>query len=306
MLVPWRMASMTRNTIYTGKDPDQKLLRSYMKWQDNDVVMCSNPIVGKNQPPMVMAWKSATASRVFGTDGTIFHRHVQSDEILSAFVSDVYREVGLVNTETVTYMGISLYRFKILRSLMMNATSNKFNKDFYSFGYDGLFNISLCSQGASVFISKPHFLDADPIVQTEIEGVSPPSIDEHDTYLDVEPITGFVMRAFKRMQVNVHIRPVNGTIFKYHWFANVRPTYLPVAWFEESGIIGDSQAHNFVSSVYAAQNFSKYLKLIGFIGGEVIVIFGLLLLIVGWRSRQQQYPSYEGMEPLNSSVRPLE
>ena len=40
-----------------------------------------------------------------------------------------------------------------------------------------------------MFASKPHFLDADPSYRDNVTGMKP-NRDLHDSYLDVEPITG--------------------------------------------------------------------------------------------------------------------
>ena len=45
-----------------------------------------------------------------------------------------------------------------------------------------------CS-GAPVIISLPHFLNADPEVQSSIEGLNPKP-ELHTTYINIEPYTG--------------------------------------------------------------------------------------------------------------------
>ena len=43
-----------------------------------------------------------------------------------------------------------------------------------------------------MFASKPHFLDADPAFLSNVTGLSPDR-ERHDSYLDVEPVGGWVV-----------------------------------------------------------------------------------------------------------------
>ncbi len=61
---------------------------------------------------------------------------------------------------------------------------------FYPNGPSGVLNISCVVQAnVPLFVSKPHFLDADPDYLKNISGLHPDRA-EHDSYVGVEPITG--------------------------------------------------------------------------------------------------------------------
>lgn len=53
-------------------------------------------------------------------------------------------------------------------------------------------------------MSCPHFLYGDPKFIAQIDGVSP-SPDLHKTTLNVEPTTGLLMKANKRIQFNTQL-----------------------------------------------------------------------------------------------------
>lgn len=65
---------------------------------------------------------------------------------------------------------------------------------------DGLLYASGC-RGVPIVLSAPHFYNADPILESSVEGLKS-AIDKHDTYLDIEPLTGVTLSAYKRGQVN--------------------------------------------------------------------------------------------------------
>ena len=43
-----------------------------------------------------------------------------------------------------------------------------------------------------MYISRPHFLHASPEIAEPIEGLSP-NEEEHSTYLDVEPVSKYII-----------------------------------------------------------------------------------------------------------------
>ena len=83
--------------------------------------------------------------------------------------------------------GILLYEFELPSDELLNTTQDK---GFYANGPSGVLNITaVAPSNAPLFISKPHFLHADPGYTTNVTGLNPnPAI--HDSHLDVEPLTG--------------------------------------------------------------------------------------------------------------------
>ena len=50
-------------------------------------------------------------------------------------------------------------------------------------------------------MSSPHFYRADDEMRKAFDGLSEPNPDEHDTILNLDPITGLAVAAHKRIQV---------------------------------------------------------------------------------------------------------
>jgi len=68
-------------------------------------------------------------------------------------------------------------------------------------------DISRCKKGAPIVLSAPHFYKADPyLVNHEVKGLRPEKA-LHETFLEIEPLTGLVLNAARRIQINVHVTP---------------------------------------------------------------------------------------------------
>ena len=83
--------------------------------------------------------------------------------------------------------GIHLYEYELPSDELLNSTQDP---GFYANGPSGVLNITaVAPSNAPLFISKPHFLHADPDYRKNVTGLHPnPAI--HDSHLDVEPLTG--------------------------------------------------------------------------------------------------------------------
>ena len=83
---------------------------------------------------------------------------------------------------------ITVYRFALPKDELISANQDP---GFYANGPNGLLNLTaVFEENAPVFASKPHFLDAAPGYQDNVTGMEPDR-SLHDSYLDVEPITGY-------------------------------------------------------------------------------------------------------------------
>lgn len=72
----------------------------------------------------------------------------------------------------------------------------------------GVLNVTKCAElqtgmGAPVFVSQPHFLNADKTLREAITGMKPDN-SHHGTFLSLDPITGFISDAAKRFQINIY------------------------------------------------------------------------------------------------------
>lgn len=121
---------------------------------------------------------------------------------------------------------------------------------------------------AGAGISLPHFLHASPEIAKTIEGLNP-NQEEHSTYLDVEPITGFTLRFAQRLQINLLVKPAR----IIEALKNLKQNYIvPVLWLNETGTISDEKAEMFRKQVTEKINLLGLVEMILLSVGVVMFI----------------------------------
>lgn len=148
----------------------------------------------------------------------------------AAFVDDVFRMVWFNGNTTFKHKGIELIQFTIPYWGGLNASQVPWNANFDQYGKFGISNLTHCESGAPVFISKPHFLDADPSYLNSVEGISSPKMWDHNTILGVEHHTGATMYGRKRLQINLQIQ--KGLLLASDVEEDL---FFPILWVEEGG-----------------------------------------------------------------------
>lgn len=119
-----------------------------------------------------------------------------------------------------------------------------------------------------MYVSLPHFLRASPEIAELIEGLSP-NEEEHSTYLDVEPVTGFTLQFAQRMQINILVKPAKNIVA----LKDLKHNYLvPILWLNETATIGDEKAEMFRNQVTGKINLLGLIEMILMSIGAVMFI----------------------------------
>ncbi|NXO18732.1 CD36 protein, partial [Oriolus oriolus] len=219
-------------------------------------------------------WKGH-CDMVNGTDGASFPPFVKKNQVLRFFSSDICRSIyGVFHSKQVV-KGITLYRFVVPREAFASPTEVG---DNYCFCTEqivsenctlaGVLDISACKAKRPVYISLPHFLHASESILHGVEGLSPDE-KEHETYLDIEPVTGFTLRFAKRLQVNLLVKP-SKIITPLNKVA--KPYVFPLLWLNESAVIGDEKAEMFRSKISSRLQLLSMLQIALIIGGSVVFV----------------------------------
>jgi hypothetical protein len=139
------------------------------------------------------------ANGIRGTDAQMFGRPVRTGK-LQVFIQEIYRSAYLEEVGNMDWNGVSLKRFGLQDKDMFNASMNSANAQYYAYGPSGLENATTAAN-VPIFISFPHFFRGSRSLVTAVKGLHPQS-DIHETYVAVEPQTGLLVKARKRLQVN--------------------------------------------------------------------------------------------------------
>lgn len=222
---------------------------------------------------------------------------VAVDGVLSAFpiyVSELSKTMTLISraNSSLEVEGIKMYEFRLDPVVMLNASDNPYNHYFGMILGQGLINLTLSYSNVPIWMSKPAWLDVISPLTRYVNSTLVPDRQLHDTIVHVEPITGVIMQAFKRLQVNIvfesPLRLSNTTT----WFSNLAndQLLLPVGWVQESGQISSSDASSFRKEVYGTQRAVNVIP---------IVLFTLACIGLGWimiasmlRPKSNQSDSY--------------
>lgn len=183
--------------------------------------------------------------------------------------------------------------FTIPPEIFANTTINPDNFP-YGLNYSGVLNVSSCRQGAPIFISLPHLLYGDDRLLNRIEGIYPDK-NLHQTLFEVEPHTGLVLRAEKRLQINIYIQPE-------HFIddmKNVAELVLPAMWINESTVIDQKSADDLNNQVINLFTIARLLS-IGLISLGVVTF--LITTIIYSRRRSRRDSSARLLYPESHSI----
>ncbi|KAM6984692.1 lysosome membrane protein 2c [Aplochiton taeniatus] len=180
-------------------------------------------------------WSTDECNMINGTNGASFHPIISKNDTLYMFSSDLCRSLYAEFVEEVTVKGLPAYRFVPPAEVFANTTANAgFCVPPGNCLGSGLLNVSSCKQGAPIIMSSPHFYQADEKYVGDVFGMFP-NKEEHQTVIDINPLTGIVLEAAKRLQINVFVEK----ILQFSQTGNVRTVVFPVLYLNESALIDD-------------------------------------------------------------------
>ncbi|KAG1692634.1 Lysosome membrane protein 2 [Nymphon striatum] len=223
-------------------------------------------------------WKSKYCNMLNGTDGGQFPPSVSKKDVLYTFSTDLCRSLHLTYEKNVDHHGISTYRFIAPEDLFADPRTFAPNKCYCTtkpcFG-KGLLDISSCKKGAPVVMSSPHFYQAAKEYQDAVVGLTPDKT-KHETLLDVEPNTGAVLKAAKRVQINVHIEPSSSTWNMEH----VNEIVFPILWVEEGATINEKSAKKFKDLVFKPKDIVYGVVITLVVLGCIVLIIAIILVVI--------------------------
>ncbi|XP_044285396.1 lysosome membrane protein 2 isoform X2 [Varanus komodoensis] len=235
-------------------------------------------------------WTSPTCNMINGTDGSTFHPLIDKDEKIYVFSSDFCRSLYLTFDSYVMVEGISAYRFVPPKKIFANASVNPDNAGFCvpagnCFGA-GVLNVSVCKQGAPIFLSPPHFYQSDEAYVKDIDGMHPNKKD-HELFLDINPMTGVLLRAAKRMQINVYVRKLPDFIQT----GNIKTMFYPVMYINESFLLDKASVEKLKNAIFE----SSMVTSVPFIILGLGIIFGVIFVVLACKPMRAREEGREGL-----------
>ncbi|KAG7468842.1 scavenger receptor class B member 1 isoform X3, partial [Solea senegalensis] len=131
-----------------------------------------------------------------------------------------------------------------------------------------------------VFISHPHFYNADPVLLDYVQGLSP-NEDEHGLFIDIHPQTGVPLNVSIRLQLNLYMKKVSGITET----SKISEVVMPMIWFEESGYIDGPILTTFHTNLVILPAVMEYMQY-GFIALGLLTI--IIAFLVHHRARRSK------------------
>ncbi|KAM4037998.1 platelet glycoprotein 4 [Anomaloglossus baeobatrachus] len=235
-------------------------------------------------------WKDNYCDMINGTDAASFPPFVDKNVPLFFFSSEICRSIYGEFEKEYTLKGIKLYRFVVPKTALASPYENPDNHCYctdkvISRNCDaaGVLDLRACHDKKPIFLSLPHFLFASDFILESLDGLKS-NVEEHQTFVDVEPITGFTMHFAKRLQVNVFFNRTKDIDI----LANLQSEFVfPVLWLNETALIDDKSADTFKSSVTTPMNVLGIIQIVFLcLGGVIFLACSITLCVKSCRGKK--------------------
>ncbi|XP_005388239.1 PREDICTED: lysosome membrane protein 2 [Chinchilla lanigera] len=222
-------------------------------------------------------WATDKCNMINGTDGDSFHPLVTEDEVLYVFPSDFCRSVYITFSDYESVEGLPAFRYKVPAEILANTTENAgFCLPEGNCLGSGVLNVSICKNGVPIIMSFPHFYQADERFISAIQGLHP-NKEDHETFVDINPLTGIILRAAKRFQINIYVQKLEDFIET----GDIRTMVFPVMYLNESVLIDKDTASRLKSVI----NTTLIVTNIPYIIMALGVLFGLIFTWLACRGQ---------------------
>ncbi|KAB1255697.1 Scavenger receptor class B member 1 [Camelus dromedarius] len=223
-------------------------------------------------------WHSDQCNMINGTSGQMWAPFMTPESSLEFYSPDACRSMKLVYKEEGVFEGIPTFRFVAPNTLFANGTVYPPNEGFCPCMESGIQNVSTCrfnqlrgekeQRDAPLFLSHPHFYNADPVLAEAVSGLHP-NPEEHSLFLDIHPVTGIPMNCSVKLQLNLYIKSVKGI----GQTGKIEPVVLPLLWFGESGAMEGETLQTFYTQLVLMPKVLHYAQ-------YVLLALGCVLLLI--------------------------
>lgn len=276
-------------TISTGVDGNFANIGKVVRW---------------NKKSEVSYWRGQSCNTIKGTDGQFFHPFVQKEDKLDIFAPDLCRTLTIEFVKTTSIRSIELYRFGITSTFFKPIDYNDDTKCYCVkrshekkkfCRLSGVVDVSSCRK-SPIVLSTPHFYNGDPLLRQAVEGLAP-SAAQHDTFIDIEPMTGAVLRVRRRLQVNAELTPSEN--FPASTVLNDSIIH-PWIWVDQSIVVPDDLAQKLENKLTKIVRMVRILCYAALITGPIILVATLIFICRDIRSEDKKIRNAKKSSSKNS------
>ncbi|XP_035729802.1 scavenger receptor class B member 1-like isoform X1 [Vespa mandarinia] len=175
--------------------------------------------------------ENTICNRIQGAiEGTMFPPNLDKRAVFRIFRKAFCRTLPIAfKKEVVTEDGIPTYLYTMSEDFLDPPNENPDNECYCrklkKCHRKGLSDLTACYFNIPAAVSLPHFLDGDPSLINEVEGLHPDP-EKHATQVLIQPDTGMIIKVNSRIQTNLvmydtkynsKIKPFNNIIVPLFW-----------------------------------------------------------------------------------------
>ncbi|KAF2893100.1 hypothetical protein ILUMI_13073 [Ignelater luminosus] len=205
--------------------------------------------------------------------GTIFPRNIPKNSTFRLYRRAFCRTIPIVHDgNRLSKDGFEGYVYKPKKNFLASKEVNPNNDCFCKNDEclpDGLGDMSPCYYGIPIVMSRPHFLDGDPNLVKQVDGLFPDK-NKHGFFMLIHPEMGVPLELKLRLQVNLRM-PNTQYNAKTRPFNNL---VLPLFWVELSVDTLPAEFKLYINLLYHILPVVQQVLMYGFAVISIALIFG--------------------------------
>ncbi|XP_046467566.1 sensory neuron membrane protein 2 isoform X1 [Neodiprion pinetum] len=251
----------------------------------NDVSQLGEILAWENSSVLDTWGEDGTCNDIVGCDASLYPPFRTQGSSVNIFSTDICRSVRVDFSEVSSFSGIESYKYEVGKDMLSSPLTNPENQCFCLSRTQGIRGTDGClldgamelwdCQGAPVVLSHPHFYLADESYQNGVDGLSP-NRSLHEIFLELEPITGTLLRGSKRVQFNIFLRPIS----RISLTTNLPTTLMPIVWIDESIELTDELIDELNASLFDVLDLVNTILWGVIAGGAVLFVIGFVWMLI--------------------------
>ncbi|XP_044541335.1 scavenger receptor class B member 1 [Gracilinanus agilis] len=249
-------------------------------------------------------WNSDQCNMINGTSGQMWAPFMTPDYNLQFYSPEACRSLSFKYEKSGEFKGIPTFRFVAPDTLFANGSVYPPNEGFCPCLETGIQNMSACQSNAPMFLSQPHFFNADPVLVESVIGLHP-NKDEHSLFLEVHPVTGIPMNCSVKMQISLYTKSIPGI----GQTGKINAVVLPLVWFEERGAMEGQTLSVFYTRLVLMPKLVQYLQYVLNAVGCLFIVLTLILVVKNqgtfflfWSSDKKVSKNSEAIQSYSESL----